>query len=62
MNMTKQVKKFYRFLAWFFSIVIAAGTLVGCGGGTKYGPPTPTVKYGPSPVSGYNDQIKGKVN
>lgn len=58
--MKKQVKKFYRFLDWFFSIVIAAGTLVGCGGETKYGPPT--AKYGPPPVSGYNDQVKGNVN
>lgn len=58
--MKKQVKRFYRFLAWFFSIVIAAGTLVGCGGETKYGPPT--TKYGPPPASGYNDKIKGNVN
>lgn len=42
--MKKPVKSIYRFLAWFFSVIIAAGTLAGCG--TKYGPP-PTVKYGP---------------
>lgn len=44
--MKKHVKSIYRFLAWFFSVTIAAGTLVGCGEGSKYGPP-PTVKYGP---------------
>lgn len=36
--MSKQVKKVYRGLAWFFAAVVAAGTLVGCGG-SKYGPP-----------------------
>ena len=54
--MTKQVKKLYRFLAWFFSVVIAAGTLVGCGGEKKYGPPT--TKYGPPTPSGYEQNIK----
>lgn len=45
--MAKQVKKVYRILAWFFSAVVAAGTLMGCGGfSAKYGPPTST-KYGP---------------
>jgi hypothetical protein len=43
--MAKQVKGIYRILAWFFSVVIAAGTLVGCGG-KKYGPPE-GAKYGP---------------
>lgn len=64
--MTKQVKKFYRFLAWLFSIVVAAGTLVGCGG-SKYGPPSakygPTsTAYGPPTVSDTNDKSKEKVN
>lgn len=54
--MKKPVKSIYRFLAWFFSVIIAAGTLVGCG--TKYGPPT--TKYGPPPASGYQDNVKGK--
>jgi hypothetical protein len=60
--MTKQVKKFYRFLAWFFSVIIAAGTLMGCRGekATKYGPPQPA-KYGPPPISGYNNGEKGNV-
>ncbi len=55
--MAKQVKKVYRFLAWFFSVVIAAGTLIGCGGEKKYGPP----KYGPPPNSGYEDNAKEAV-
>ena len=45
--MSKQTKKIYRALAWFFSVVIAAGTLAGC-----Y---EPTSKYGPPPPNGYND-------
>ena len=49
--MSKQSKKLYRALAWFFSVVIAAGTLAGCG--MKYGPPTS--KYGPPPPNGYSD-------
>ena len=49
--MAKQVKKVYRILAWFFSVVIATGTLIGCG---KYGPP-PQTKYGPPQPSGYSD-------
>jgi hypothetical protein len=57
--MTKQVKKLYRFLAWFFSVVIAASTLVGCGGEKKYGPLTP--KYGPTSTSGYQSNIKADV-
>ncbi len=55
--MTKRVKKLYRFLAWFFSVVIAAGALVGCG---KYGPPT--TKYGPPTPSGYEKNIKEPMN
>lgn len=47
--MAKQVKKVYRGLAWVFSVVIAAGTLAGCG--TKYG--VPTTKYGAPPQNGY---------
>ncbi|MCM0649114.1 hypothetical protein NBE98_12085 [Clostridium swellfunianum] len=45
--MKKRVKKFYRFLAWFFSMIIAAGSLAGCRGEreNKYGPPVS--KYGP---------------
>ncbi|QGU96023.1 hypothetical protein GOM49_13805 [Clostridium bovifaecis] len=54
--MAKHVKKFYRFLAWFFSVVIAAGTLIGCRGENKYGPPTS--KYGPPTPSGYQDNVK----
>lgn len=57
--MSKQVKKFYRLLAWFFSIVIAAGTLAGCGGEKKYGPPT--TKYGPPTPSSYEQNIKESV-
>ena len=49
--MSKQVKKVYRIIAWFFSVIIAAGTLTGCWG-TKYG--APTTKYGPPSPSGYN--------
>lgn len=56
--MKKQVKNVYRFLAWFFSIVIAAGTLVGCAE-SKYGPPPASTKYGPSTIIGYRDNIKG---
>ncbi|MGY0372285.1 hypothetical protein [Clostridium sp. JNZ J1-5] len=55
--MAKQVKKFYRFLAWFFSVVLAAGTLIGCEGENKYGPLTS--KYGPPVPSGYQDNIQG---
>lgn len=55
--MKKPVKSIYRFLAWFFSVVIAAGVLAGCGG-SKYGPPT--TKYGPPPATGYQDNVKGK--
>ena len=56
--MSKGRKKLYRFLAWFFTVVVATGTLVGCsGGGNKYGPPPKETKYGP-PASGYNDTIK----
>jgi hypothetical protein len=51
-------KKLYRFLAWFFTVVIATGTLVGCR--TKYGPP-PTTKYGAPPASGYNSTIQKDV-
>ncbi|MFL0267394.1 hypothetical protein [Candidatus Clostridium radicumherbarum] len=64
--MAKQVKKLYRLLAWFFSIAIAAGTLVGCVG-SKYGPPAtkygpPAAKYGPPAVSDTIDKSKGNVN
>lgn len=49
--MSKQAKKIYRALGWFFSAVIACGSLAGCGhGATKYG--APVSKYGPPP-SGY---------
>lgn len=34
--MNRQAKKVYKILVWFFSAVIAAGTLTGCG---AYGPP-----------------------
>jgi len=51
--MSKQAKKFYRALAWFFSVVVATGTLVGCA--TKYGPPPGENKYGPPPTNGYSD-------
>jgi len=47
---SKQTKKIYRALAWFFSVVIAAGTLAGC-----Y---EPTSKYGPPPTNGYDVQNK----
>lgn len=44
--MAKQVKRVYRILAWFFSVIVAAGTLIGCGG-KKYGAPEASTKYGP---------------
>jgi len=46
--MSKRLKNTYRILAWFFFVVIAAGSLSGCS--VKYGPPpstAPAVKYGP---------------
>jgi len=52
--MSKQTKKFYRALAWFFSVVVATGSLIGC---SKYGPPSNAPsKYGPPPTSGYSDR------
>ncbi|WP_026478501.1 radical SAM-associated putative lipoprotein [Alkaliphilus transvaalensis] len=41
--MARQVKKFYRFLLWFFATVIASGSLTGCRNNQSqvamYGPP-----------------------
>jgi len=52
--MSKQAKKVYGALAWFFSAVVATGTLVGCA--SKYGPPPGNeTKYGPPPSYGYRD-------
>lgn len=48
--MTKHAKKMYRILAWVFSTIIAAGTMVGCGG-KKYGPPIS--KYEPPSQNAY---------
>lgn len=46
--MAKQVKRVYRALAWFFSVVVAAGTLIGCRETqVKYGPWPADTKYGP---------------
>ena len=56
--MSKGRKKLYRLLAWFFSVVVATGTLVGCA--SKYGPPKEG-KYGPPPASGYNTIQKDAV-
>lgn len=39
--MSKKVKQVYKILIWFFSVVIAAGTLTGCrgrGSESLYGP------------------------
>jgi hypothetical protein len=54
--MSKGRKKLYRLLAWFFSVVVATGALVGCA--SKYGPPPDGAKYGPPPASGYNNTIQ----
>lgn len=48
--MSKDRKKIYTFLAWFFSVVVAAGTLIGC-----------AMKYGAPPASGYNTIQKDAV-
>jgi hypothetical protein len=59
--MAKNIKKVYRLLAWLLAVVLAAGTFVGCRR-TKYGAPSPIEsKYGPPPVSGYNNRTKGNV-
>lgn len=57
--MSKRVRKVYRFLAWLFSIALAAGTLAGCIGG-KYGP-QPTPKYGPPPSTTYEQNLKETI-
>lgn len=69
--MSKPVKSIYRFLAWLFSVVIAAGVLTGCGESTKYGSPVAKyglppkeyapqeTKYGPPSPKAYQNKIKG---
>lgn len=58
--MAKQVKRVYRILAWFFSVVVAAGTLMGCR--KPKGEEPPADLYGPPAYNSTRSSSKTPIN